>query len=594
VAQPMSSKLQRNPFAAALARSRGAFLFVGIYSGVINILMLTGSVFMLQVYDRVLTSRSTQTLLALLAIVAFLFTVQAVLEAIRTRMLNRVSRRLDEDLSGLAFRAAVSPGPNAGNAERLDPVRDLDQIRQFAATSGPAALFDLPWTPLYLIVCFLFHPWIGWLTVAGALIVSILAIWGELRDRQSSARSARAAALRQRVVDGARRNAEVLATMNLGARFEERFEASTGEYLTVLHKGSDGATGLSAAVRALRMLLQSCVLALAAYLAIRQEISIGAIIATSIIASRALAPIDMAVSQWRQFVAARLAAARLKRSLADNGVRQPRTRLPAPCSELNLEGVFLAPPGSRMPTVSDVNFALEAGDGLGLIGPSGSGKTTLARAITGVWPLVRGAIAIDGAPLDQYTVEDRGAAIGYLPQEVDLFDGTIADNIARFELGRSDEAVMRAARLAGVHEMILETPEGYDTPIGEGGLRLSAGQRQRIGLARALYRDPFIVVLDEPYSNLDGEGDAALNRALAGVRARGGIVILVAHRRSELGAVNKLIAIAEGRQVAFGPRDQVLGQIAARQNIPLRSPAAASELEPADRRGRLKVLSNDG
>jgi PrtD family type I secretion system ABC transporter len=587
----MPSITRHSPFASVLAKSRGAFVCIGLYSGAINVLMLTGSVFMLQVYDRVLPSRSTQTLVALLAIVVLLYAIQAALEAIRNRMLTRVSRLLDEDLSGLAFRSATSLAP--GQGERTDPVRDLDQIRQFAATPGPAALFDLPWTPLYLVVAFLFHPWLGWLTLGGALVVSTLAIWGELRSRASSAKTARMTGHRQNVVDGARRNAEVLSTMKLGVRFEQRFEDCTDQLLSVLAKGSDGATGISAAVRALRMLLQSLVLALAAYLAIGQEISSGAIIATSIVASRALAPIDIIVSQWRQFVGARLAATRLKRSLAAVGPQRPKLRLPAPCEKLGIEGGSVAAPGARTPTVSNICFALEAGDGLAIIGPSGSGKTTLARAITGVWPLARGEITLDGAPLDQYADEDRGAAIGYLPQDVGLFEGTIAENIARFEPGRTDEAVVRAAQLAGVHDMILKFPHGYDAAIGEGGLSLSAGQRQRIGLARALYGDPFLVVLDEPYSNLDGDGDAALNLALTGIRARGGVVVLIAHRRSEIGAVNKVIAIAEGRQIAFGVKEQVLTQIAAPQATPQQS-SAASPTAPARPRNIMKVVGHAG
>ena len=332
-------------------------------------------------------------------------------------------------------------------------------------------------------------------------------------------------------------------------------------------------------------------LALAAYLAIQQEISSGTIIAASILASRALAPIDIAVSQWRQFVAARLAAGRLKRSLAAIGDPEPLTRLPAPRSRLEVDDGFVAPPGARMATVSGISFAVQAGDGLGIIGPSGSGKTTLARAITGVWPLARGEVTLDGAPLHQYSAEDRGAAIGYLPQDVDLFDGTIADNIARFDPGRADEAVVRAAQLADVHDMILKFQQGYDTRIGDGGLQLSAGQRQRIGLARALYGDPFVVVLDEPYSNLDGDGDAALNRALAAVRARGGIVVLIAHRRSAIGAVNKVIVIADGRQAAFGPKDQVLSQIATLPGDARHVPAAAPR-SPHQRPSNVKVLSH--
>jgi PrtD family type I secretion system ABC transporter len=563
VARAISSGSSKNPFSAALARSRAALTFVAFNSGAINVLTLTGSLFMLQVYDRVLPSGSVDTLVALVVIVAFLYGAQAVLEAVRTRMLTRVSRRLDEDLSGLAFRAATAPAAPAVNGERSDPIRDLDQVRQFFATPGPAALFDLPWTPLYLLISFLFHPLLGWLTVGGALIVSMLAVWGEIRGRTAARNGARMAAQRQNLVDRTRQNSEVLATMNLRARFEQRFEAATADFLSIVQNGSDRATGTSAAVRALRVLLQSLVLALAAWLAIRGEISMGTIIAASILASRTLAPIDTAVSQWRHFVAARLAARRLERSLTDQEAREPATRLPAPNSRLEVDGAFVAPPGGRTATLSGVTLSLQAGDGLGIIGPSGSGKTTLVRAITGVWPSMRGEITLDSAPIAQYSAEDRGAAVGYLPQYVELFDGTITENIARFDPDRADEAVVKAAQLADVHRMILKFPQGYDTRIGEGGLQLSAGQRQRIGLARAVYADPFVVVLDEPYSNLDGDGEMALGRTLAGIRARGGIVVVIAHRRSALAAVNKLVVISDGKQIAFGTKEEVLGQIGA-------------------------------
>ena len=594
--QPMA-----NPYTAVLKRSRAALVSMGFISGAINILMLTGSMFMLQVYDRVIPSRSIPTLWALIGVVVFLFGVMAVLDIVRSRLVARVGRRLDEDLSGPAFRSAVNVPLVAGaQQERIDPVRDLDQIRQFMSSPGPSALFDLPWVPLYVIICFLFHPWLGWITVVGALIVSALAIWGEVRARSVNIDLVHSSAQRNGIVEGARRNAEVLATMNLASRLEQRFEVSNKKFLDAQQSGLDRNSGVSSVVKSLRMLLQSLVLGLAAYLAVKQEISSGAIIATSILSSRALAPIDMAVSQWRLFVGARQAAARLRRVLTIGMMRQPETRLPKPAAQLRVDGGFIAPPGVQMPTVSGVQFAVEAGDGLGIIGPSGSGKTTLARAITGVWPLVRGEITLDGAPLHQIRVDDRGAAIGYLPQDVDLFDGTIAENIARFEPERTDEDVVRAAKLANVHELILKFQNGYDTRIGEGGIKLSAGQRQRIGLARALYGDPFVIVLDEPYSNLDGEGDAALNRALAGVRARGGIVVLIAHRKSAIGTVNKLVAIMDGKQVAFGPKDQVLAQISQPQQqgapgrppMPPQAPAAA---DPAgQRRTDIKVVSDAG
>ncbi|WP_342359353.1 type I secretion system permease/ATPase [Terrarubrum flagellatum] len=592
----------RDQFSRALRRSWSAFSAMAMFSGVINLLMLTGSLFMLQVYDRVLPSRSLQTLGALVTIVAILYGVQALLETIRSRMMARVGRRLDEDLAAPTFRAAVSLSLlNRPGQDKADPVRDLDQVRQFVASPGPAALFDLPWAPIYILICFLFHPWLGWLAVGGAIVVTALAIYGEFRARGAVAATVKFGAQRQGAVDGGRRNAEVLATMNLAKRLEQRFEQRTRDYLDAQQHSADGSTTISAWVRGLRMLLQSLVLALAALLAVRQEISSGAIIATSILSSRALAPIDAAVAQWRLFVGARQAIGRLRRALIANDIPEPQTRLPAPRKQLRVEGGFIAPPGVSQPTVGGVHFAVEAGDGLGVVGPSGSGKTTLARALTGVWPLLRGEVTLDGAPLHQFTAADRGAAIGYLPQDVDLFDGTIAENIARFDPDRTDEAVVRAAQIANAHDLILRFPQGYDTRIGEGGLKLSAGQRQRVGLARALYMDPFLVVLDEPYSNLDGEGDAALNKAIASVRERGGVVVMIAHRRSAIGAVNKLVAIIEGRQIAFGAKDEVLAKIAAMHAPPPVSPAptlhpvvgASMRVEPAPGALRREVKASN-
>ncbi|WP_342358620.1 type I secretion system permease/ATPase [Terrarubrum flagellatum] len=594
------TSFQKNPayrdlFLATLSRSRSAFLAMGFFSGAINILTLTGSLFMLQVYDRVLPSRSVPTLVALIGIVVVLFGVQAALEGIRSRMVARIGRRFDEDLAEPAFRAAIRlPLITPVGQQKMEPMRDLDHVRQFVNSPGPAALFDLPWVPLYVTIAFLFHPWLGWLTVGGALIVSSLAIAGEIMSRKAVAASTQAASQRQTAIDGGRRNFEVLATMNLASRVEQRFAGANAQFLDAQQNSVDAASGVGATVRGLRVLLQSLVLALAALLAIRQEISAGTIIATSILSSRALAPIDAAVAQWRIFVAARQAVGRLRRALAATAMREPETRLPTPVDRFDVSSGFVALPGATAPILSGVQFSLQAGDGLGVIGPSGSGKTTLARALAGVWPLARGEITLDGAPLHQFTAEDRGASIGYLPQDVDLFDGTIAENIARFDPERTDEAVVRAGHLANVHELILSFPHGYDTRIGDAGLKLSAGQRQRIGLARALYSDPFVVVLDEPYSNLDGDGDAALGAALAGVRARRGIVIIIAHRRSAIAAMNKLVAIRDGRQVAFGLRDEVLAEVA---DAPVRNPASSQAaplrtIVASQRRPEMKVVSH--
>ncbi|MGL4813108.1 MAG: type I secretion system permease/ATPase [Beijerinckiaceae bacterium] len=555
--------LREGILAAFLKKARHALMAIGLFSGVINLLMLTGSLFMLQIYDRVMTSRSVPTLVALLGVVIFLFAIQAVLETVRVRLLARLGRQLDEALAVPSYRSAISLSLVATESgQRPDPIRDLDSVRTFMGSNGPVALFDLPWVPLYIIITFLFHPLLGWLTVGGAAFVTALAIWGEFRSRDLNARVTAAAAQRQAMVDGSKRNAEVLATMNLAARLEGVFEKSNDRFIAVQQTSVDAVSGISASVRAIRMLLQSLVLALAAYLAIKQEISAGTIIAASILSSRALAPIDAAVSQWRLFVGARQALTRLRKVLMLTQTTPPDTELPVPRASFEIEGGFIAAPGMQRPIVNNVSFRAVAGDGIGVIGPSGSGKTTLARALTGIWPLLRGKVMLDGAPLSQYSPEALGRALAYLPQDVDLFEGTIADNIARFDPERTDEKIVSAAKLAHVHDLILKFPQGYDTIIGDGGIKLSAGQRQRIGLARALYGDPFVVVLDEPYSNLDGEGDAALNEALAGIKRRGGIFVLIAHRRSAIRQVDKLVAIMEGMQTAFGPRDQVLAKLA--------------------------------
>ncbi len=545
-----------------LQRWRRVLWPLGVFSGVINLLMLTGSLFMLQVYDRVLPSRSLPTLAALLVIVALLFAFQTALEIVRNRIIVRLSRRLDEELSLEAFRFTVRR-PLRPNAVGLppDPLRDLERIRRFMSSMGPSALFDLPWTPLYVLICFLFHPALGWLTLGGAFVVSAVAVYGDRSAVQGARSVVEAAGQREGIVGSACRSAEVLATMNLEPRLAHRFARATVRFLDAHGGAVDRSNAIGAIVRGLRYLLQALVLALAALLAVRQEISAGTIIATSILSSRALAPIDSAVSNWRPLVEARQAWLRLKTALGSPIDPPIRTQLSAPRRELKVTAAAIGPPGARAPVVSEVSFSIGAGDGLGIIGPSGSGKTTLARGLTGIWPLLRGEVLLDGAPLDQYRASDLGSAIGYLPQEVELFDGTIAENIARFDPDCSDEAVIRAATLANVHDLVLKFPQGYDTVIGAGGLKLSAGQRQRIGLARALYGDPFLVILDEPYSNLDSHGDAALNLALNAVRARGGAFVMIAHRRSAIGAVNKLVVLVNGRQAVFGGKDEVLAVI---------------------------------
>lgn len=546
----------------AVAASRRAFLAIGVFTAAINLLMLSGSFFMLQVYDRVIPSRSVPTLIGLIVLVTMLYGFQGILDFIRQRLLVRTARGIDEHLGQYAYRAIVQLPLTAGNArEGLQPVRDLDQIRSFLSSLGPTALFDLPWIPLYLGLCFVFHFWIGMTALVGAVLLVALTLFTEVLTRSPVKASAGYGAVRMGLVEGSRRNAEVLRSMGMTERMSERWSRSNDQYLDAQQKASDVVGGLGATSRVFRMLLQSFVLAVGAYLVINQQASAGVIIASSILTSRALAPVELAIAHWKNFAAARQSWARLKDVIEKLTSANLPMSLPRPTSSLSVEAVSVAPPGVPRLVVQNASFRLEAGQGLGIIGPSASGKSTLARSLVGVWQVVRGKIRIDGAALDQWDPESLGAHIGYVPQDVELFDGTIAENIARFATQPNPDDVIDAARQAAIHDMILRLPDGYETRIGEGGSSLSAGQRQRVALARALYGSPFLVVLDEPNSNLDAEGDQALTRAIAAVRTRGGIVVVVAHRAAALSAVDMVLVMAEGLVQNFGPKDEVLSKV---------------------------------
>jgi ATP-binding cassette subfamily C protein len=535
----------------------------------INVLLLSGSMFMLQVYDRVLPSRSVPTLVALVALIAILYAFQGILEFLRGRMLARVGRALDERISDDVYRGIVQSAlrPTGGNG--LQALRDLDQLRGFLTGLGPTALFDLPWMPLYLGLCFLFHFWIGVAALAGAVLLVLLTLATEIFTRRPTIEAAQFGALRVAAADASRRNAEVLLAMGMTDRLAERWSRSHQDYLQSQQRASDTAGGLGTCSRIMRMMLQSSVLAVGAWLVIHQEATAGIMIAASIITARALAPVELAIAHWRGFLAARQSWARLSQTLA----RLPRTEpvpLPKPERTLDLESVSIAPPGQAELVVHDVTLRLNAGQGLGVIGPSAAGKSSLARAIVGVWPAARGKIRLDDGALDQWEPARLGVHIGYLPQDIELFDGTIAENIARFQADADPEEIFTAARAANVHEMVLRLPDGYDTRIGEAGAALSAGQRQRIGLARALYGNPFLVVLDEPNSNLDAEGDQALTEAILAVRRRGGIVVVVAHRAAALAGVDVVLALAGGRIQAFGQKEETLRQVTKPRAEPLK------------------------
>jgi ATP-binding cassette subfamily C protein len=553
-AKPPTSEL-----AAALRSCRQAFVGVGVISGMLNILYLTGSFFRLEVYDRVLPSKSVATLIGLVVLAGGLFTFQGVLDVIRVRVLNRIGGAVDGALSQRVYNAVIRlPLQVRSSSDGLQPIRDLDQLRSFLSSTGPAAFCDLPWMPLYLGICFVFHFWIGVAATVGGLLLVALTLVTERLSRAHAKDAALFGAQRNKLADASRRNAEVLQAMGMAGRAAAMFGAANANYMASQCRAADVSSGFGAVSRVTRMALQSAILALGALLVIHDQATAGIIIASSILTSRAVAPVELVIGNWKGFAAARQAWRRLNDLLRLFPAVAAPLELQPPTASLSVEGVAAVPPGGRNAVVQDVTFRLNAGQALGLIGPSASGKSSLARVIVGAWMPARGKVRLDGAAIEQWSVEKLGWHIGYLPQDIELFEGTVAHNIARLEAEPDPKMIVAAAKAAGVHELILRLPDGYETQIGEAGAVLSAGQRQRIALARALYRDPFLVVLDEPYSNLDGDGEQALSQAIVGVRKRGGIVILIAHRPAALAGVDQILVLAEGRPQAFGPRDEIL------------------------------------
>ncbi|WP_324763502.1 type I secretion system permease/ATPase (plasmid) [Sinorhizobium meliloti] len=554
--------------AAALRDCRAAFIGVGIASALVNLLYLTGSFFMLEVYDRILPSRSIPSLIALSLLALLLYAFQGAFELIRGRMLVRIAGALDESLNGRIYRAIVkAPLKLRMQGDGLQALRDFDQVRSFLSGVGPAALFDLPWLPFYIAICFLFHPVIGLIAIIGGLILTLLTYLTNRGTQAPAKKASEAGGLRNAFAQASQRNAEVVHAMGMSARLTGLWERRNTEFRDENRRTSDIGNGYGALSKVFRMALQSGVLAAGAVLVIRGEASPGIIIAGSILTARALAPVELAIGNWRGLVAARQSWQRLKELLKALPEADAPLQLPDPRERLTVEGLASGPPAAQRLIVSDVNFTVRAGGAVGVIGPSASGKSSLARAILGIWPAYRGSVRLDGAALDQWDSDTLGKHVGYLPQDVELFAGTIAQNICRFAEDATSEAIVAAAKAARVNDLILRLPNGYDTEIGDGGMTLSAGQRQRVALARALYGDPFLVVLDEPNSNLDAEGEQALSEAIMSVRSRGGIVIVVAHRPSALASVDLVLMMNEGRMQAFGPKEQVLGQVLRPQQV---------------------------
>ena len=549
---------------AALERSKSAFLTVAWLSALINVLLLGGPIYMLLIYDSVLPSGSFATLFGLLAMVTAVYAFQALFDWLRLRMLADIGAALDARMTGRVHRAVsdlAMRSPAKGD-DGMTPLRDLDAVRSFLSSPGPCAMIDLPWMVLFLALLTLLHIWLGVTALAGALVLAGLTIINDRMTRAPSQAASQARAYLAKLAQDNRRHIEVIRALGMGERVYDHWHAAHAGFNAAQDQLTRIASVLSGASRIFRLFLQSLVLTVGALLYLAGEASAGIIFASSILAARALAPIDQAIAHWGGFQAARQGWARLDQLLGAVPVAdRPSTALPAPVASLQVETLAAIPPGAARPVIEGVSFTLQAGDGLGIIGPSAAGKTTLVRMLVGLWQPALGAVRLDGASLDQWDPDDLGQHLGYLPQQVELFDATIAQNIARMAPHAPSEAVIAAARSAGVHDMVVRLDDGYDTQVGSNGSQLSAGQRQRIGLARALYGNPFLVVLDEPNSNLDAEGEAALDAAIAAARARGAIVALVAHRPAALRHVNKVLLLQNGRVAAFGDRDAVLGEI---------------------------------
>ncbi len=550
----------------ALGGLRQVFASVLAISAIVNVLALTGALYMLQVYDRVLTSHSVPTLVALTVLVVGLYLIQGILDVLRGQVLIRLGARINRRLSPLAHTAVLHlPLAGLSATDATQPLRDVETIRSFFDRQGPVALCDLPWIPLYLAFVFFLHPWLGFLATTGLLVLIALTGLSERTTHRLQAQARTTDSAQRDIASAHARNAEVLRAMGLGARASERFRDANAQHLAVQTHAGDVAGTITGVTKVFRLMLQSAILGLGAYLTLQGQITAGVIIAASVAATRAFAPIENAISHWKSFIAARQSYQHLKKIISKLPDTAAPLDLAPPTKTLDVDDILVAAPAtdkaSQQLILHNISFTLTAGQGLGIIGPSAAGKSTLARAIVGVWPAARGAIRFDGAARERWSIEKLGASVGYLPQDIELFGSNIADNIARFDPDAEANDIIAAAQSAGVHEMNLRLPDGYETTLGPDGQSLSAGQRQRIALARALYGEPFLVVLDEPNANLDHAGDAALHDAIQSIRQRGGIVIVIAHRPSGLGAVDMVAVLADGRLKEFGRKDEVLRKV---------------------------------
>ncbi len=536
------------------------FVSAGVFSFFINALMLVPAVYMLQVYDRVLASRNETTLYMLTLIVLVFYLLMAGLEWLRARLMVQAGLRLDAELNEKVLSSAFRQNLRQRGANAEQATGDLNGVRQFLTGNGLFAFFDAPWAPLFIGVIFLLHPTLGIVSLVGAVLLLGLALWTEHRTQAPLAEANRAGIAANQFAANSFRNAEVVEAMGMFPALRSRWYALHRRMLALQTIASDRAGSISAATRFTRITLQSLILGMGALLVIDGEITPGAMIASSILLGRGLAPVEQAIGAWKQFVGARSAHERLSKLLDDYEPRGEAVELPPPRGEYRVENVVAVAPGGNLPILKGISMHIPAGTVLGVIGPSGSGKSTLARLLVGVWGTAAGVVRLDGADVHAWDKAELGPWLGYLPQDVELFDGTVAENIARF--GEVDSAaVVRAASQAGVHELILRLPEGYETPIGTGGCALSGGQRQRIALARALYGNPSALVLDEPNSNLDDVGESALIEAVKSLKAAGKTVVLITHRTSVLSVVDALVVLRDGKVHAYGAPSEVMAAL---------------------------------
>lgn len=545
----------------ARARNRGLWLVIWafVFSMFVNLLMLTGPLFMLQVYDRVLASRSEETLAALFILVAGLYSLMGLMDFARGRVMARFGARFRSALDLRVFDASISAATIPSN--RASPSRamqDLDSVQGLFSSSALLAIMDVPWTPVFLAAIFIFHPMLGWLATGGAVTLILITIVNQLLTRNRVASAQAAGSEAASFAEQARQATEVVRAQGMQASLGQRWEMRRVEALRGSISASDWTGGFAAFTKTLRLFLQSAILALGAWLVLQGEITAGAMIAASILLGRALAPVEQSVAQWATTQRAVRGWSNLGRFLKTVPKEAPATELPQPEARLEVKSLFIAPPGERLATVRNLNFSVEPGGALGVIGRSGSGKTTLARALVGVWQPASGEIRLGGATLDQYGTAHLGRLIGYLPQNVTLFGGTVSENIARMAIEPVASKVVAAAQRANAHEVILSLPKGYDTPVEGIESQLSGGQRQRIGLARALYDDPVLLILDEPNSALDADGSEALNAAIRDFKSSGRTVLIMTHRPMAISECDKLMVLDNGQITALGPRDEIL------------------------------------